>query len=66
MGDDKADPRVTVEGDGKNINVNQKQVRPMKKYLKKKNGFTLIEVVISMAIVAILSVGMYNAYLLLK
>lgn len=37
----------------------------MKKYLKKKNGFTLIEVVISMAIVAILSVGMYNAYLLL-
>lgn len=37
----------------------------MKKYLKKKNGFTLIEVVISMAIIAIVSVGVYNAYMLL-
>lgn len=37
----------------------------MKKYLKKKSGFTLIEVVISIAIIAIVSVGVYNGYLLL-
>lgn len=37
----------------------------MKKYLKKKSGFTLIEVVISIAIIAIVSVGAYNGYLLL-
>lgn len=37
----------------------------MKKYLKKKSGFTLIEVVISIAIIAIVSVGIYNGYLIL-
>lgn len=37
----------------------------MKSNPKKREGFTLIEVIISMAIIAIISVGVYNAYLLL-
>lgn len=37
----------------------------MKKHIKKKAGFTLIEVVISITIIAILSVGVYDAYLVL-
>lgn len=37
----------------------------MKMYLKKKSGFTLMEVVISIAIVSVISLGVYNAYLLL-
>lgn len=37
----------------------------MKRYLKKKSGFTLIEVVISIAILAIVSVSIYNGYLIL-
>lgn len=32
---------------------------------KKHNGFTLIDIIISMAIIAIISLGIYNAYLLL-
>lgn len=37
----------------------------MKSNPQKHEGFTLIEVIISMAIIAIISVGVYNAYLLL-
>ena len=37
----------------------------MKNILKKKSGFTLIEVIMSIAIIAILSVGIYNGYILL-
>lgn len=37
----------------------------MKNNLKRRGGFTLIEVIISMAIIAILSVGVYNAYLII-
>jgi prepilin-type N-terminal cleavage/methylation domain-containing protein len=37
----------------------------MKSTSKKHDGFTLIEIVISMAIIAIISVGVYNSYLLL-
>lgn len=37
----------------------------MKSNPKRREGFTLIEVIISMAIMAIISVGVYNAYLLL-
>lgn len=37
----------------------------MKSNPKKHNGFTLIEVIISMAVIAIVSVGAYNSYLLL-
>lgn len=33
--------------------------------LKKGHGFTLIEVVISIAIISVISLGLYNAYLLL-
>ena len=37
----------------------------MPNILKKKSGFTLIEVIMSIAIIAILSVGIYNGYILL-
>lgn len=37
----------------------------MKIYSKKSGGFTLIEVVISMLLIAILSIGVYNAYLII-
>lgn len=37
----------------------------MKSNPKRHGGFTLIEVIISMAIIVIISVGVYNAYLLL-
>lgn len=37
----------------------------MKSNPKKREGFTLIEVIISMAIMAIISVGVYNSYMLL-
>lgn len=37
----------------------------MKSNSKKRGGFTLIEVIISMAIIGIISVGAYNAFLLL-
>ncbi|MDG5852946.1 prepilin-type N-terminal cleavage/methylation domain-containing protein [Clostridium beijerinckii] len=37
----------------------------MKRNSKKHEGFTLIEVIISMALIAIISIGVYNAYLLL-
>ncbi|MGG7153528.1 prepilin-type N-terminal cleavage/methylation domain-containing protein, partial [Clostridium neonatale] len=37
----------------------------MKNISKKKSGFTLLEVIISIAIISILSVGIYNGYMLL-
>lgn len=37
----------------------------MKNNSKKHNGFSLIDVVISMALIAVISVGVYSAYLLL-
>ncbi|AGX42160.1 type IV pilus modification PilV family protein [Clostridium saccharobutylicum] len=37
----------------------------MKNNSKKHEGFTLIEIIISMALIAIISVGVYNAYLVL-
>lgn len=37
----------------------------MKKKSKKRGGFSLVEVVLSMALIAILSIGVYNAYLIL-
>ena len=38
----------------------------MKNISNKKSGFTLLEVIISIAIIAILSVGIYNGYMLLS
>mgnify|MGYP001061461263 FL=1 len=35
----------------------------MKNISKKKSGFTLLEVIISIAIISILSVGIYNGYM---
>ncbi|WP_173712424.1 prepilin-type N-terminal cleavage/methylation domain-containing protein [Clostridium beijerinckii] len=37
----------------------------MKRNFQKYEGFTLLEVIISMALISIISVGVYNAYLLL-
>lgn len=37
----------------------------MRKISKKHKGFTLLEVIISMALIGILSIGVYNAYLML-
>lgn len=37
----------------------------MIKKFKRKSGFTLLETIISMAVITILSVGVYNAYLML-
>lgn len=37
----------------------------MKKKSKKRGGFSLVEVVLSMALIAILSIGVYNVYLIL-
>lgn len=35
------------------------------KNLKKRNGFSVIEVIVSMALIGILSIGVYNAYLMI-
>ena len=37
----------------------------MRKISQKHKGFTLLEVIISMALIGILSIGVYNAYLML-